>query len=128
MIQGCVHTRTSTDINAVINVDTKSYITSKIWNSTDTRTNMLVPVGNSPSIDVCMSTSLRADISIIFICRLVFILLFVLTLVFVLCISISDSARLSIIADFYFIFDLYYYANIFTPVCISKHGCTIVWV
>ena len=42
-----------------------------------------------------MSTSLSADISIIFICRLVFILIFVFIL-FVIGISNSDSVRLCI--------------------------------
>ena len=39
-----------------------------------------IPIGNSPSIIICMSTSLTADISIIFVCRLVFILIFVFIL------------------------------------------------
>ena len=68
-----------------------------------------------------MSTSLSADISIIFVCRLVFMLVFVLTL-FVICSSTSDSVRLSIIANRYLIVDLYCYANIFIRVGISEHG------
>ena len=72
-----------------------------------------------------MSTSLGADISIIFVCRLVFMLLFVLIL-FVKCINIRDSVRLSIIANLYLIFDLYYHANILIRVCIRKHGCTSI--
>ena len=72
-----------------------------------------------------MSTSLSADISIIFVCRLVFILIFVFILV-VICISTTDSVRLRMIANLYVIFDLYYYANIVIRVCISKHGCTSI--
>ena len=72
-----------------------------------------------------MSTSLSADISIIFICRLVFILIFVFIL-FVICINTTGSVRLSIIANLCLIFDLYYYANMFIRVCISKHGCTSI--
>ena len=72
-----------------------------------------------------MSTSLSADINIIFVCRLVFILIFVLIL-FAICISTRDSARLSIMADLYLIFDVYYSANVFLRVCISKHGCTSI--
>ena len=55
---------------------------------------------------------MSADMSIIVVCRLVFILIFVLIL-FVVCISTTDRGL-----------DLYYYANIFIRVCISKHGCT----
>ena len=72
-----------------------------------------------------MSTSLNADISMIFACRLIFILIFVLIL-FVICISTSDGVGLSIIANLCLIFDLYYYAEIFIRVCISKHGCTSI--
>ena len=60
-------------------------------------------VGNSPSINICMSTSPAA----IFVCRLVFISLFVL-IFFLICISTSDSVRLSIVANLCLIFDLYY--------------------
>ena len=66
-----------------------------------------MPIGNSPSINNCMSKKLSADISTIFVHRLVFILIFVLTL-FVICVSMSDSVRLSIIANLYLVFDLYY--------------------
>ena len=59
-----------------------------------------------------MSTSPSADISIIFVCRLVFILIFVLILLAV-CISTSASVRISIIANLYLIFSLHYYANLF---------------
>ena len=40
--------------------------------------------------------------------------------------SISDSVRLSIIANLCVIFELYYYANISIRVCISRHGCTSI--
>ena len=70
-----------------------------------------------------MSTSRSADISIIFVWHLEVILIFVLTLC-VICVSTSDSVRLRIIANLCLVFDLYYYANIFIRVCISKHGCT----
>ena len=89
--------------------------------STDTRINIFVPIGNSPSINICVSTSLSADISIIFVCHLVFIIIFVFI---VICISTTDIVRLSIITNLYFIFDLYCYANIFFRACISKHGFT----
>ena len=72
-----------------------------------------------------MSTSLSADISIIFVCRLVFILIFVFRF-FVTCISTTDSARLSTIANVDLVFDLYCSAKMFIPVCISKHGCTSI--
>ena len=72
-----------------------------------------------------MSTSLSADISILFVCRLVFILMLVFIL-FVTCISTTDSVRLVIIANRYLIVDLYYYATIFIRVCISSHGCTSI--
>ena len=73
-----------------------------------------------------MSTSLRADISVIFVCCLVSIFILVL-IPFVICISTSDSVRLSIIANLCLIFDVYYYANSFTNhVCISKHGCASI--
>ena len=54
-----------------------------------------------------MSTSLSADISIIFVRRLVFIFIFVLIL-FVICIGTRDSVKLSTIAEV-LIFDLHYY-------------------
>ena len=72
-----------------------------------------------------MSTSPGADISKAFSCRLVFILTFVLIL-FVICISTKDSARLSIFANLSSITCLYYYANIFIRVCISKPGCASI--
>ena len=72
-----------------------------------------------------MSTSLNADISIIFLCRSVFILIFVFIL-FAICISTTNSVRLSIITNLCLIFDLYYYDTILIRVCISKHGCTSV--
>ena len=72
-----------------------------------------------------MSTSLSADISIIFVRRLVFILIFAF-IICVICISTTDSVRLSIIANLALIFDLYCYANVFIRVCISKHGCTSI--
>ena len=72
-----------------------------------------------------MSTSLSADISIIFVCRLVFMLIFVFIL-FVICISTTGSVRLSIIANLCLVFDLCYYASIFIRVCISKHACTSI--
>ena len=83
----------------------------------------LYSTGNSPSINICTSTSLSADISIIFVCRLVFILIFVLTLC-VICIRTSHCVRLSNIANSFLIFDLYCFAHIFIRVCISKHGRT----
>ena len=73
-----------------------------------------------------MSTSLSADISIIFVCRLVFILTFVF-IFFVICISTTDNVRLRAIANLCLIFDLYFYANIIICVCISKHGCTSIF-
>ena len=72
-----------------------------------------------------MSTSLSADISIVFVCRLVCILIFVFIL-FVICIGATDSVRLSVIANLYLISDLYYYAHVFVRVGISKHGCTSI--
>ena len=47
-------------------------------------------------------------------------------MLFVICISTTDSVWQSIIANLYLIFDLYYSANIFIRVCISKHGCTSI--
>ena len=72
-----------------------------------------------------MGTSLSADISIIFVCRLVFILIFVFNL-FAICLRTSGSVRLSIVANLCLILELYYYASIFIRVCISKHGCTSI--
>ena len=89
--------------------------------STDTRIKNFVPMSNSPSVNICTSTSLNADISIIFVCRLVFILLFVFIL-FVICICTTESVRLRIIANLCLIFDLYDQATIFIRVCIGKHG------
>ena len=83
------------------------------------------PVGNSPSINFCMRSRLSADISIIFVHRLVFILIFVLGL-FAICSSTSDSVRLSFIANLCLVFDLYHSANMFLRVCISTHGCTSI--
>ena len=74
-----------------------------------------------------MSTNLSADISIIFVCRLVFKLIFVLIL-FVICASTSDNVRLSGVGNLYLIFDLCHYANLFIRVCISKHGCTSIGI
>ena len=62
-----------------------------------------MPIGNSPSINICMSTGLSADISIVLVCRLVFILVFVF-LLFVICISTTDRVMLSIIATLYLYF------------------------
>ena len=53
-----------------------------------------------------MSTSLSADISIIFACRLVFHIKIFVFILFVICISTTDSVRLSIIANLYLIFDV----------------------
>ena len=66
-----------------------------------------MPIGNSPSISICMSTSLDADISIVVVCRFVFTLRFV-GMLFEICISISDSVGLSIIVNL-LILDLYYF-------------------
>ena len=82
-------------------------------------------IGNSPSINFRMSTSLNADVSMIFVCRLVFIFIFALILL-AICISTSECVRLSIIANLYLIRDLCCYAKIFIRVCISKHGCTSI--
>ena len=90
--------------------------------STDTH---FIPFGTSPSIIICMSTSLSADISIIFVCRLVFIFIFVFIL-FVICITTAGSVRLSIIANICLIFDLHYSVIFLIRVCISEHGCTSI--
>ena len=67
-----------------------------------------------------MRTSLSADISIIFVCRLVFILIFVFILC-VICTSTSDSVRLSIIANLDLTFNLYYCTSDGTNLCILMH-------
>ena len=68
-----------------------------------------------------MTTNLSADISIIFVCRLVFMLIFVIIILFVICISTNDSVKLGIIANRYLIFDLYD-ADVLIRICISRHG------